>query len=142
MYLRSILKPNDWHSFYQPIMPAFHMANIIQFILPKSATAQYADWLKATCQRLDVIAKVPDLEVPVYSEFQSEQAYDAYCAPRRGPPLPPVVLDPNVDLTNLDLAAESARFIATLDHTKNRYLKSPDEMLAEGFEGIPYGKVK
>jgi hypothetical protein len=140
LFIRSILEPNDWHSFYQPIMPASHMINIVQFILPETAKGTFKDWLIAISDRLDKIATLPDLEEPNFSDFESEAAYDLYCAPCRGAPLPPSVLDPVNDPVLVNLKKESGNFIASLQGSKNRYLKSAAEMLDEGFEGIPYGQ--
>lgn len=135
LFLLSISEPEDWHSFYQPIMKASHMINITEFILPASAKEPFQGWLRAISNRLDQIAEIPDIKKPVYSEFQSEEAFDAYCAPRRGGPIPPVVFDLSVDINALDLAQA---FVATLDHTQNRYLRSPQQMIELGFVGTPY----
>jgi hypothetical protein len=140
LFINSINTPTEWHSFYQPLMKASHIVNIVQFILPKDAKKAFKTWLKETSDRLDIVAEIPDLEERKHTEFDSREAFYAYKAPRRGPPIPPLVLDPGIDLSNLDLVAEAHKFIATLDHTKNRYLKSPDQMIAEGFESLPYGK--
>ncbi|MFM2389927.1 MAG: hypothetical protein RLZZ437_1482 [Pseudomonadota bacterium] len=140
-FLRKTLMDKDkWNSFYQPVMPLYHMCNVVNFILPKSSRPSFETWLSEMCRRLDSIAPVPDLDVPNIRDFESKDAYRAYCAPRRGLPLPPVVLDLDTDLSGVDLQAEADKFLQSLDHKKNRFLLSPDKLLEQGFDGLPYGR--
>ena len=57
---------------------------------------------------------------------------------RQGPCVPRQAVDPDFDfkpeMTN-DLLSD---FLHGLHHTKNHYLRSPDEMQKLGFTGIPY----
>lgn len=129
-----------WVSFYQPILPLFHMCNLVNFVMPKSQRALFETWLSSMITRMDAIAKAPELAVPDIDDFESKAAYRAYCAPRRGPPLPPMVLDLDTDLTGIDLQAEADKFLQSLDPSKNRFLRSPAQMLDMGFDGLPYGR--
>jgi hypothetical protein len=141
-FVRAELKLYDkWISFYQPVMPLFHMCNMVNFILPKAQRPHFEGWLSGMIQRLDEIAAAPDMDEPDFYDFENKAAYAAHCAPRRGPPLPPIVLDLETDLTGTDLQAEADTFLQSLDHTKNRFLRSPEQLLEMGFEGLPYGRA-
>jgi hypothetical protein len=138
-FMRSNYDEDSWHSFYQPIMHLFHMVNITNHILTeKEIQSKFKKWIKLINIRLDSIAPAPDMDVPDFSDFESEQAYDDYCAPRRGKPLPPLVLNIDEDLSNYDLDLEAKKFLQSLDFTKNRFLRSPEEMKELGFVGEPY----
>lgn len=138
-FAKKNMKEKHWNSFYQPIMDLSHMIHTLRFVEAENTKKEFTTWLKKLCTRLDDLAKAPDLEVPVFSDFESEEAYDAYCAPRRGMPLPPSVLNTEIDISTLNLQQEAQQFLSTLDYTKNRYLRSPEAMKAMGFEGEPYG---
>jgi hypothetical protein len=140
-FLRDSINGQDpWTSFYQPILPLFHMANVVNFILPDDAKREFERWLAGASDRLDAIARAPELEVPEFADFESEDAYDAYCAPRRGAPLPPIVLDLDVDHSGVDLEAEARSFLASLDPAANRFLRGAAELAKLGFKGAPYGR--
>lgn len=141
-FVRDSIEDRDkWTSFYQPIMPLFHMCNMVNFILPKAHRPAFEGWLSGMAARLDQIATSPDMEVPDFDDFESEAAYDAYCAPKRGTALPPQVLDLDADLAGLDLQAAADTFLRGLDHKKNRFLLAPEKLIEMGFEGTPYGRA-
>jgi hypothetical protein len=55
-----------------------------------------------------------------------------------GPPMPREVLDPALDYRP-DMAVELMRgFLQKLDPAQNPFLRSPEEMVTEGFTGTPY----
>lgn len=140
-FLRDSIDGEDpWTSFYQPIMKLFHMANVVNFILPHDARPVFENWLASASDRLDAIAAAPDLEVRERADFDSKEAAQAYRAPRRGAPLPPLVLDLDADIAGVDLDAEARRFLASLDPGKNRFLRSPAELADLGFQGAAYGR--
>lgn len=57
---------------------------------------------------------------------------------RVGPRVPREALDPDCAFQS-DMADEQlARFLRSLDYKRNPFLRSPDEMIADGFEGTPY----
>ena len=141
-FVRDSIEGRDkWTSFYQPIMPLFHMCNMVNFILPKAHRPAFEGWLSGMAARLDQIATPPEMEVPDFDDFESEAAYDAYCAPKRGTALPPQVLDLDADLAGLDLQAAADTFLRGLDHKKNRFLLAPEKLIEMGFEGTPYGRA-
>src|SRR5262249_17385742 len=57
---------------------------------------------------------------------------------RLGTPVPREALDPGFDYRP-EMAPELLdKFLKSLDYTQNPYLSSPEEMIADGFEGTPY----
>jgi hypothetical protein len=127
-----------FYSFDQPATSLAEMANVVHYILPKSARPIYEAWFTKVCRRLNRLALAPDISLPNFADFESRQAYRDFCAPMRGLPLPPIVLDDTADLDTLDLYTEASRFIERLDYKNNRFLRSPEEMKKLGFEGTPY----
>lgn len=139
IYAGAVYGETPWNSFYQPLMEASHLVHIVRFILPKEPKKAFDAWLKAVSARLDEIAPIPDLDEPDINDFEDKFAYRAYCAPCRGLPLPPQVLDLSVDMSTIDLAAEAKAHIAQMNPAFNRYLRTPEEMAEMGFEGTAYG---
>jgi hypothetical protein len=140
-YMRTSLDPSRyWHDYYQPAREAFHMAHLVRHILPKAAQNDFAQWLKMASARLHSVSPKPD-DFREYDEFDSDEEYNAWVAPHRGSPLPPEVLDPAYDYHAKDREGLVLRFIASLDPTKNRYLRTPEAMRAQGYEGDPYSGV-
>lgn len=135
---KSIRGEDPWHSFYQPIMQLYHLVKVTEFLLPDADRSTFQTWLHTVSDRLDIVAKAPELEVPVYSEFESEAAYNAYVAPRRGAPLPPTVLDLSAELDPQTLEADALSFVSSLDPEKNRYLRTTAELAELGVEKTPY----
>lgn len=129
---------SPWNSFNQPIFPLVHTACLANVIMPKSALPEFEKWLLYLSGRLYDVAEAPDMEIPNFSDFESEEAYNHHIAPMRGIPIPPAILEYDVDHEEMDLEAEARAFVATLDPTKNRFLRSRDDMLPLGFEGEPY----
>jgi hypothetical protein len=139
MFKTKMRSADEWHSFYQPIIELSHMIHLVRYLLPEKVKHnEFKLWLDAIAVRLDTIALAPNLDVPNINDFENDAAYDAYCAPRRGNPLPPLVLNLNENLENVNLVSEAQKFIQLLDYTKNRFLRSPDEMKELGFVGEPY----
>lgn len=138
-FMRESIKGEDqWHSFFAPVMALSHMVSLVDFMLPAHAKPAFTAWLQTTSLRVGEVASVPVMDEPDFYAFPDRTAYNLHVAPRRGLPLPPQVLDPDVDLAALDLAAEAASFIATLHPEKNRFLRPASALLALGFTGIPY----
>jgi hypothetical protein len=136
----SIDDKKKWISFYAPIIPLFHMCNVVNFILLKDQRKLFETWLSDVNTRMNEIATAPKFEAKKYFEFDDQEAFAAYNAPRRGTPLPPVVLDLEANLAGMNLQSEAEKFLQSLDHTKNRFLRSPAQLVDMGFEGLPYGR--
>jgi hypothetical protein len=141
-FLRYGIKGEDpWHSFYQPIMPLSHMINITNYILvEKKIQSKFKAWLKDLTNRINQIATAPEMDVPNFYKFESKALYWEHCAPRRGKPLPPLVLNIDDDISKYDLEVEAKKFLQSLDYKNNRFLRSPEEMKELGFVGEPYNK--
>jgi hypothetical protein len=57
---------------------------------------------------------------------------------RQGTPVPREALEPERDYKPEAAAQLLSAYLQGLDHTKNPYLRSPDDMIADGYKGIPY----
>ena len=58
-----------------------------------------------------------------------------------GPPVPREVFDLNTHYQLSDGEALEAAFLQTISPASNRFLRPPAAMLADGFEGAPYGRA-
>lgn len=128
----------QWFSFYQPLLPFSRVRHVVRHILTPETKKLFDTWVQETSWRLAKVASTPKMEIPIYGNFESREAYIQHCYPMRGAPIPPCILDPAVDMMSIDLAAEAKAFRETLDPSKNRFLRSASEMAELGFEGEPY----
>jgi hypothetical protein len=135
---RALNQDTYWNSFFTPVAETFHAANVVQHIVPTSQKGAFEHWLLAVSDRMHAHFPLPDLAEREFSTFESEQAYDAYVAPRRGVAIPPEILDTSVEYDPGKRDASLAKFLTGLDRGRNRFLRSPEEMLELGFEGRPY----
>jgi len=67
-----------------------------------------------------------------------KQPHDAAGEERRGPFVAREALDPDFDYKPEVARKLMADFLRGVDYTKNPYLRSPKDMLEDGFEGTPY----
>lgn len=139
-YLRRSLDPKlYWDDQYQPIAETYHAAHVTNHVLPKDAKKAFSTWLKATAQRLDQVgARKPPDGGRKRKDFESKEAYKTWAVTHRGMPLPPQVLDPGFAYDPKDREPLIRAFLTTLDWRSNAYLRSPEDMLKLGFEGLPY----
>ncbi|QQZ41620.1 hypothetical protein IF690_27150 [Pseudomonas sp. SK3(2021)] len=135
---QSLNKDEFWDNYYTPLMQTFHAAHVVQHVMPKAERRTFVHWFDQVIKRVQCHAKAPDDPFRTESDFDSTEAWKAYAARQRGLALPPEIINPQVDYRAEDREQLVARFIANLDWTKNRYLRSPDAMRALGFEGEPY----
>lgn len=127
-----------WDSYYAPINQTFHAAHIVQHILPKAHRPAMVRWLEGAIQRLQTHARAPDEPFRKQRSFPTLDEWKHFVGRHRGQPLPPDLLDPDTDCTVDQHAARVGRFIEGLDWRRNRFLRSPEAMLALGFQGEPY----
>jgi len=135
--MRSELDDDEyWYNYYQPVRETFHSAHIVRHVLPKAAKKEFEAWLKGLVERVKRIASKPDEEFRKKKDFDSLEAHRAFVGRHRGAPLPPEILDPNTDVSEENRLELVHRFLAGLDSSTNRYLRSPEELKAQGFVGI------
>jgi hypothetical protein len=83
----------------------------------------FAPWLSESLRRCD------------------EHCHDTGVPIEQQPPVPKEFFEPDF-VWHDGIAKESlARFVRTLDPDSNPYLRSPEDMLAAGFKGLPYGRA-
>jgi hypothetical protein len=127
-----------WHSFYTPVDSTFHSSHVVQHIMPKERRIDFERWLRAVSDRMHQYFPLPNIPQRDFETFESKAAYIEYCIPRRGIAVPPQLLDPSFDYQPSQREALLAEFLAQLDRGRNRYLRSPEDMLELGFVGTPY----
>jgi hypothetical protein len=127
-----------WDSYYAPITQTFHAAHIVQHIMPNTHRPAMVRWLGAAIQRLQVHARAPDEPFRKQRSFPSLDEWKVFVGRHRGPPLPPGIIDLQADYQPAQRQALVTRFIEGLDWERNRFLRSPQAMLALGFQGEPY----
>ncbi|PAU64859.1 hypothetical protein BZL42_01180 [Pseudomonas indica] len=135
---RSINPEKYWNNYYGPISETFHTAHAVKHIIPKAHRSAFECWLKAIIARAHAVAEVPDAEFRRRDEFDDTESWLAFVAPFRGEALPPEFLDPAFDYKPQLREELIKKFIENLDWKSNRYLRSPDQMLELGFDGVPY----
>jgi hypothetical protein len=134
-------KDKFWDSYFQPVRQTFHAASIVRHVLSAPAREQFETWLERIADRIKTHHPKPDTPPRRVKTFPDKDAYIAYVAPHRGEPLPPEILDPEHDYHPRERAHLVERFLARLDPSTNPFLRTPEEMLALGFVGRPYGRV-
>jgi hypothetical protein len=128
----------QWHSFYTPVDSTFHSSHVVQHLMPKAHRRDFEGWLATVSDRMAKHFSLPDIPRREFNTFESKAAYVEYCAPRRGVAVPPQLLDPAFHYDPSQREALLKQFLAQLDRSRNRYLRSPQAMLDLGFEGTPY----
>jgi len=135
---RSLFHQDYWDSPDPPVQETFHSAHLVRHTMPNAGKKTFDDWLTAVASRLQSYHPKPKDRLPSFYTFESEALYDQAVAPYRGVPVPPQLLDPSFDYNPDDREALVAEFLAGLDPSRNRYLRTPEQMLELGFEGVPY----
>jgi hypothetical protein len=86
----------------------------------------FEKWRSEVLDRLDPFYKAPDPITDLYGEKEARML------------VPPQAFDPSIkfDLKNApDFANE---FLKSVDYRSNPFLVKPEQMLASGFQGMPY----
>jgi hypothetical protein len=94
------------------------IAMLVDHITDHHAT--FGSWLSESLRRCHQFLPASDVEV------------------EKQPPVPRELFDPSFDPREDAVREALTRFVATLDPTRNPYLRSAEAMLADGFVGQPY----
>lgn len=108
---------------------ASYLPRLAVHVLPKPAV--FEQWLDASVARLAVLYPAPE-----HDPF--DDLFGENYEQRRGPLVAREALDPGFDYKPEDAPKLIANFLRTVDYRRNPYLLSPEQMVAEGFEGTPY----
>jgi len=100
---------------------ASSLSQLAEHVVPKAKS--FKDWRRAAVERLTLLypKPYPHPELSVV-----------------GPPIPREALDPAFDYKPETANELIAAYLETLDYKQNPFLRSPKEMITEGFEGTPY----
>lgn len=120
----AITEEGSWYSFYQPIRPLFRIINVTYYILPAAEKKTFLAWLTVVSHRINSVAKLPAYDsVPSFYDFADREEYRKHCAPYRGVPLPPEILNPDISLDQIDIQQAAIAFVQSLNPKTNRFLK-------------------
>lgn len=116
-------RPEEWESGLA------YLSRLAVHVLPRPSV--FKNWLRISQERLVKLYPLPqpDPFEDLFGEREEE---------RRGPLVPREVLDPRLtfqtEVTNLLIN----KYLAGVDRRTNTLLRSPEEMVAAGFDGAPY----
>jgi hypothetical protein len=127
-----------WQSYYQPLATAFHAAYVVKHVTPKAKQKVFTKWLEGMVQRIHSVAAKPNEEAIEDEDALAPDELAAYYARHWGEPLPPEILDLDVEYEPARRAELVDGFLRGLDWKKNPFLRSPEAMKEMGFEGKPY----
>jgi hypothetical protein len=127
-----------WNMYYTPVRPAFHMAHLVNHIMPKKLKKDFEKWLAEMAARVKAVAAKPEEDKKGPEDFPSDEAYDSWIATHQGDPLPPQILDAAFTFDESKRKALIDAHLKSLSWEDNPYLRSPEAMLEAGFKGTPY----
>jgi hypothetical protein len=127
-----------WDSYFQPVWETFHSAHIVRHILPNAMRSDFESWLATLVGRIKSHWAKPDEEFRRKDTFPNAKEREQFISRHRGRPVPREILDPRFEYQEEDSPRLIGEFLARLNPQTNRYLRSPENMLALGFEGVPY----
>ncbi|MBL9072903.1 hypothetical protein [Tabrizicola sp.] len=124
----------------RPIMDIAYMIHLTRHLCGAPNAAAVDGWLRGLIQRLNEIAPSLVQHSPFLYDYPDRESWAAATAETHGAPLPLEVLDLALDLSGLDLVARATEELAGIDAAQNQLLVPPGALLAEGFDGRPYGR--
>ena len=128
--------PDRWPT-YPPVIQTAQFIYLTQYVMPKRATL-YKKWMKAVIAKLSGIAHLADPRREPVPHGSPPEVYIAEAARVIGRPLSPWALNVDEVFDEDQNDREYASALEAVDWQSNRFLRSPEEMRAEGFEGEPY----
>lgn len=135
---RSMDPEKYWENYYGPIAETFHLAHAVRYIIPKAHQADLSRWLNKIINRAHETSATPNMEFADRDAFDDINAWQQFIADFRGDALPPDFLDPELNYNSQLRSRLVKDFIEGVDWKYNSYLRSPEQMLQLGFEGLPY----
>jgi hypothetical protein len=121
-----------------PIYSTFHLlADVAWRARKPSYTAEASSCLSALAAHV-LADPAPFLEWRKEVMRRLITVYPFDLKDRGGPPVPRELLDPEYDFRPGLSKQLLSGFLQSLDHTRNPFLRSPAEMIADGFQGMPY----
>jgi hypothetical protein len=132
--------PDDWRGASRgPVRYAFR--GLSQIVALAKRSSYLAD--DSSCLSNLALLVMPDPEpFKEWRRFAIERLSKLY--PYRlkgdvlGPPIPRKALDPNEKFEPEMATALLSDYLETLDYKKNPFLRSPKEMIKDGYKGVPY----
>ncbi len=122
----------------RPVSEVSFIINLTRHLCGAKHRRVVDQWVKGIIGRMDAIAPFSGHNEPSIYEYPDRTSWEAATRQTHGRPLPPEVLDLSRDLTGADLDAMASGWLHQIDPAANPLLQPPVEVLAKGFEGVPY----
>ncbi len=135
-FSKQIPRGHTW-PLYPPFNIVAQAVYLTKHIMPKRYNP-FDRWLKAMIEKLSTVAAFPDARTDPVPPDISPQARHAETVRAMGPPLSLSVVDVLADFDPTANASEIETTLASLDWEKNQFLRSPMDMVADGFQVSPY----
>ena len=114
------------------------LIHLTKHVLPPKAKKAFTEWFQwAVARAAELDPHVRD-EMPSYKEFASQEEFFRAVRHYFGTPVPREALDPDSGFKPEERRARLSTFLQHLDHEKNPFLRSPQQMKELGFPGTPY----
>ncbi len=120
------------HTEFMTVTDAIYL---VRHVLPDKKL--FDAWLRPVLERMKEHYPNPGAGVQMPEEYRSLPDGDERI-PKMGLPVPRITFDPDVPFAPEQTPQLIHSFLQTLDHTKNPYLASPEEMVKNGFTKTPY----
>lgn len=122
-----------------PIQAVENVFSVVSHVLGPEWREPFEQWTAQAIARLDAFAPNPHQDFSHRFDHPSQAAWEAHKAKNMGSPIPLDILNPQDEAWSTQQAKEFYRsFMAAANPTENRYLGTPERMLALGFSGKPY----
>jgi len=135
---RSMDKAAYWDSYYAPVRQTFHAAHVVKHLMPAAQRPAFIHWFEQAIDRVQTHARAPEESPRARTDFATEQDWQQFIARHRGKALPQELLDTAVPYDDAQRDTLLAGFLARLQGSGNRYLRTPEAMRRLGFKGVPY----
>ncbi|MBO6933727.1 MAG: hypothetical protein JJ863_02090 [Deltaproteobacteria bacterium] len=127
-----------------PVLPPHHLTGglvtVMRFLLGAEHRPLYDEWVGAIVERMNRLVPFPGHATVPLDATMAE--WPELSAISMGPALPPHVLDRSTTPDPAKFEDQKREFLGSVNWESNVFLRSPDEIGALGFEGIPYETVR
>lgn len=121
---------------YPPHNMIGRFLELSRYVVGPEAKDIFDPWIKETIERMDILVPFPGhSDIP---DNYSLEERPLLAQTSMGPPLPPNVLDRSATPNPAEFPTRWAEFLTTVDWKNNRFLRSPEGMIAMGATFEPY----
>lgn len=122
-----------------PVQDLGYVVNLTRHLCGRENKSMFDAWLTSVIKHLRLVARCEsDVPLPVLQDYPDRLHWEAAVRKNHGRPLPIQALDFTTPRDAAELDALAACQLAGINSRENSLLKSPDALVAAGFEGVPY----